>query len=190
MKVHPALKPRSNDASGERRVHIIQGEYHVTDDPDVVLTTILGSCVAACLRDPVARVGGMNHFLLPGRDHGARQEAERYSVHLMELLVNGLLQRGARRDRLEAKLFGGANTMEGLSDVGTLNADFAENFLRNEGIGVVGGSLRGARGRRIQFWPVSGRARQAIFNDDKALLHQSPAPAPKQPVSVGDVELF
>jgi len=99
--------------TSEKRVRVIQGEYRVSDDPDVVLTTILGSCVAACLRDPHARVGGMNHFLLPGRaDCPSAQEAERYGVHLMELLVNGLLQRGAKRQRLEAKLFGGARIVK------------------------------------------------------------------------------
>jgi chemotaxis protein CheD len=178
-------------SSGERRVHIIQGEYHVTDDPNVVLTTILGSCVAACIRDPLAHVGGMNHFLLPGKDNSsASHEAERYGVHLMELLLNGLLKRGARRERLEAKLFGGASTMEGLSNVGEANASFAERFLRNEGIKVVGGSLRGDRGRRIQYWPVSGRARQVIFSDDKVPV-PPPAPVVKPPVVAGgDLELF
>ena len=96
-----------------RRVHVIQGEYKVVNDPNVVLSTILGSCVAACLRDPVAGVGGMNHFLLPGsamrRSSGG--DATRYGVHLMELLINGLLKQGARRDRLEAKIFGGAKTI-------------------------------------------------------------------------------
>ena len=101
---------------------MIQGEFCVTDDPNVMLTTILGSCVAACMRDPVAQVGGMNHFLLPGVDDRSKnREAESYGVHLMELLVNDLLRHGARRDRLEAKLFGGAATMQGLCDVGALN---------------------------------------------------------------------
>lgn len=159
-------------ANEEQRIHIIQGEYCVTHDPNVMLTTLLGSCVAACLRDPLAGVGGMNHFLLPGQDvekaadqdlGGPRGEAEPYGVHLMELLVNGLLRQGARRERLEAKLFGGAKTMSGISDIGALNAGFAERFLRNEGIRTVGGSLRGDLGRCVQFWPVSGRARQIFL---------------------------
>jgi chemotaxis protein CheD len=178
------------DAHGERRVHVIQGEFYVTDDPSVVLTTILGSCVAACIRDPLAGVGGMNHFLLPGdRLQSQSQEVERYGAYLMELLVNGLLQRGARRDRLEAKLFGGARAVEGLSDIGSLNADFAESFLKNEGISLIGGSLRGEGGRRIQFWPVSGRARQVVWSGARA--PQSPPPARVQkPASGGDLELF
>jgi chemotaxis protein CheD len=88
--------------SAVRRVHIIQGEYKVLSDPDAVLSTILGSCVAACLRDPIAGVGGMNHFLLPGNASSPSSggDATRYGVHLMELLINGLLKQGARRDRL------------------------------------------------------------------------------------------
>ena len=145
-------KSRVRPSQRHQRVNIVQGEYFVTDDPNVVVTTLLGSCVAACIRDPIARVGGMNHFLLPAPEVRVRDnDAERYGVHLMELLVNGLLQRGARRDRLEAKLFGGARTVEGLSDIGARNAAFAERFLRNEDIVIVGGSLGGESGRRVQY---------------------------------------
>jgi chemotaxis protein CheD len=105
------------EVSAAKRVHIIQGEYKVVTDPDVFLSTILGSCVAACLRDPVAGVGGMNHFLLPGSAAAMTSggDATRYGVHLMELLINGLLKKGARRDRLEAKIFGGAKTIASFS---------------------------------------------------------------------------
>jgi chemotaxis protein CheD len=171
-------------------VNIVQGEYFVTDDGNVVVTTLLGSCVAACIRDPIARVGGMNHFLLPAPEVRVRDnDAERYGVHLMELLVNGLLQRGARRDRLEAKLFGGARTVEGLSDIGARNAAFAERFLRNEDIVIVGGSLGGESGRRVQYWPVSGRARQAIMSADKNLPLPVVSVVPKAPDG-GEVEFF
>ena len=176
--------------SGERRIHVVQGEYHVSDDAGVVLTTILGSCVAACLRDPDARVGGMNHFLLPGDTETSRfGEAQRYGVHLMELLVNSLMQRGARRERLEAKLFGGGRMMQQLSDIGRLNANFAEQYLRHEGIKLLGGSLRGEYGRRIQFWPVSGRARQAALSGGQASVNPVQVNVPP-PVSGGDLELF
>ena len=88
----------------------------------MVLTTLLGSCVAACIRDPMAGVGGMNHFLLPGGTLGGNDRAvQRHGVHAMELLVNDLLKHGARRDRLEAKLFGGARMIDGLTDVGRQN---------------------------------------------------------------------
>ncbi len=152
----------------EKKVNIVQGEQYVDDDPRTVLTTILGSCIAACIWDPKFGLGGMNHFLLPGNEADIKNrqpggDAMRFGVHAMELLVNGLLRRGAQRGRLQAKLFGGARMIKGLTDIGELNASFAEKFLRAEGIPVVGGSLRGEQGRRIQFWPVGGRARQVLL---------------------------
>lgn len=150
------------NVDGFRRMHVIQGEWKVSNDPSVVLSTVLGSCVAACLRDPVANVGGMNHFLLPGSVDAVAQggDVSRYGVHLMELLINGLLKQGARRDRLEAKIFGGAKTIASFSNVGQQNADFATRFLRDEGIQIVGSSTGGDVGRKLEYWPVSGRARQ------------------------------
>jgi chemotaxis protein CheD len=180
-----------NRADGLRPIHVVQGEQHVTDDPDVVLTTILGSCVAACMRDPVARVGGMNHFLLPRVATGGDADGVRHGVHAMELLVNALLARGARRERLEVKLFGGARMIKGLTDVGALNADFAEKFLAQEGLRHIGGSLRGDSGRRIQYWPISGRARQVFLVKEapEVFEQEQRAPAPA-PVSSGALELF
>jgi chemotaxis protein CheD len=108
----------------------------------------------------------------------------------MELLVNGLLKSGAHRDRLEAKLFGGARTLEGLSDIGARNGRFAENFLRYERINYIGGSLGGEGGRRVQFWPVAGRARQLLFGSDN-LPPVAPKPilAPTL-VDSGAIEFF
>lgn len=177
-----------------RRVHIIQGEYKVISDPDVVLSTILGSCVAACLRDPVAGVGGMNHFLLPGTGNtmASGGDATRYGVHLMELLINGLLKKGARRERLEAKIFGGAKTIASFSNVGEQNAQFATQFLRDEGIRLVGASTGGDHGRKVEYWPVSGRARQIPLTGAETqktvALEQRPVVAPK-PVE-SSIEFF
>lgn len=189
----PVSATRSPDTTSERKIHIVQGEYHVTADAGVMLTTLLGSCVAACLRDPGLAIGGMNHFLLPGQDGNFEgqlaSDAESYGVHLMELLVNGLLCQGARRDRLEAKLFGGARTMEGLADIGARNAAFAERFLQHEGIRLVGGSLRGEQGRRIQYWPGSGRARQVFLNALQVPPPQNAMPA-RAPLAGGSVEFF
>jgi chemotaxis protein CheD len=172
-----------------RKVHIIQGEYRVSGDADVVLTTLLGSCVAACLWDEKAGVGGMNHFLLPGE---AGAEGMRYGVHAMELLVNDILKRGGRRDRLQAKLFGGARLSEHLSDVGALNTSFAERFVRDERIPVVGASLRGEQARRVQFWPVGGRARQILLSgaDKQVLLAERRPALEPAPAAAGALELF
>ncbi len=175
------------------RVHVVQGEHFITDNADAVLTTLLGSCVAACIHDPVAGVGGMNHFLLPGgHSPGVDRAAQRYGVHAMELLVNALLSSGARRERLEAKLFGGARLIDGLTDIGSQNADFALRFLAAEGIRHVGGSLRGEHGRKVQFWPVSGRARQSLMERESAQVFDvekriRPAAVPAE---TGAVELF
>ena len=170
-----------------KTVHIIQGDHRVSVDPDEMFTTILGSCVAACVRDDRAGVGGMNHFLLPEVDDAReRGNAERFGVHLMELLVNALLKHGARRDRMEAKLFGGAKTIVGCTDVGENNARFAERFLQREGITFIGGCLRGNRGRRLQYWPVTGRARRIFLATPQAIV--PPVAMPIQ--DHGVVELF
>jgi chemotaxis protein CheD len=168
----------------DRRVHVGQGEHHVSDEPGLVLTTVLGSCVAACIFDPVRRVGGMNHFLLP--DGAGTGVGQRYGAYAMELLINEVLKAGARRDRLEAKLFGGGRMFDTLGDVGGANADFAERYLVTEGIQLVGGSLRGTGGRSLHYWPASGRAFQRTVADRAALQPVRPAPRP----AGGEVELF
>jgi len=172
------------------RIHIIQGDCYVTDEPDTVLTTVLGSCVAACMRDPVLGIGGMNHFLLPGDGERSRPgEAERFGVYLMELLVNGLLKRGATRHTLEAKLFGGARTVQGFADIGAKNVEFARRFLENESIKYVGGSCGGDQGRRIEFQPSTGKARQFLLPRSTVEPAQPVVRRPA-PVDLGDVELF
>ena len=183
-----------NPQDGYWHVQVTQGDSYVTTDAGEVLTTILGSCIAACIRDPQAGVGGMNHFLL-AHGCGGDQNATRYGVNAMEILINGLLKRGATRSRLEAKLFGGASVVPGLSDVGASNASFAEKFLADEGIALVGGDVRGTSARRVQFWPLTGRARQqAVATADTRLLVERelvsvrPASTAKQECS--DVELF
>ncbi|MCY1291455.1 Chemoreceptor glutamine deamidase CheD [compost metagenome] len=181
------------EAAG-KRVHVIQGEYKVFNDPNIVLSTILGSCVAACMRDPVVGVGGMNHFLLPGSatSPASGGDATRYGVHLMELLINGLLKQGARRDRLEAKIFGGAKTIARFSNVGEQNAAFARQFLLDEGIRIVGESTGGEHGRKLEYWPSSGRARQyaltGVETQRTVQMEERPVIAPK-PVE-SSIEFF
>lgn len=174
-----------------KRVHVVQGEHHVSSDPDVMLTTILGSCVAVCLRDTETGIGGMNHFLLPEGKVEGLDEGRRYGAYAMELLINELLRNGARRERMEAKLFGGARMFDGLSDVGASNAAFAEKFLRDEGIPVVGGSLGGVGARRVQYWPTTGRAQQRTVTDTNEVARLK-APPKRAPVveDEGSLELF
>jgi chemotaxis protein CheD len=179
--------PFEHQRTGLKR-HVIQGEHAVSDEPEALLTTVLGSCVAACLHDPGRGVGGMNHFLLAQTSEGVRvaEEAMRYGAYAMEVLINDLMKRGARRERLEAKLFGGAKMVDGLSDIGSANAAFARRFLEDEGIPIISASLGGRRARRVEFWPSTGRARQREVED----LVSARAPREPAPIYGNDVELF
>ena len=178
-----------------RTLHIGQGEHQVSAEPDVVITTILGSCIAACIRDPQTGLGGMNHFLLPEGDAAADSDAgRRYGVNAMERLINSLLAGGARRDRLEAKLFGGASMFDRLRNIGAENAAFAHRFLTAEGITVVGGDTGGDKARRIRYWPTTGQAQQKLLTDGDPVvfvrertLAVTPPPAA---TSSGELELF
>jgi chemotaxis protein CheD len=170
---------------GTRSV-IVQGECKVSSNPNDVIATILGSCIAACIRDPLAVVGGMNHFLLPGDlKSGKNSGSEAYGVHLMEVLLNSLMVQGADRGRLEAKIFGGARMISGLSDIGRKNADFANRFLKHEGIPVLAEDIGGDRGRRIEYWPCSGRVRQIYM-----AASDVPQTRPIARKPVHDIELF
>ena len=177
------------DRAHGRTLHVVQGDYAVSADPHVLMTTILGSCVATCLFDPEAGVGGMNHFLLPGDVVTGGESGRVYGVNAMELLINGLLKAGADRRRLKAKLFGGARLMGPQSRIGEKNAEFARLFLRNENIPCVGESLGGILARRVQFWPATGRARQRLMSGDDAALQETIA-APKPAIDDGEVEFF
>lgn len=170
-------------AHADTVLHVIQGEHHVSDRRDVVLTTVLGSCIAACLHDPRRGIGGMNHFLLPDLP-GVRDI--RHASAAMEQLVNSLLKLGTRREDLVAKLFGGARMLPGLPDIGHGNAEAALAFLEGEGIPVRARSLGGTRARRVRFWPGSGRAQQLVLSHSQAVAETRPAPLPIG----GSIDLF
>jgi chemotaxis protein CheD len=192
--VSQGLRRHRDPGDGLWHVPITQGSTYVSNDPEEVITTILGSCIAACLRDPVAGVGGMNHFLLP-EGRGSDRLEMRYGANAMELLINGLLQRGGMRARLEAKIFGGANVIAGLSDIGAQNTTFVQKYLADEGIPLMGGDVGGTLPRRVQFAPVSGRARQMTIATDMQRVFDSEVSKVRQG-SVSDtkrgndVELF
>ena len=145
---------------GAQAVKILPGEYLATSG-DLVLLTLLGSCVAACLHDPVARVGGMNHFMLPeGSGVNLLGASARYGVYAMEVLLNRLLQQGASRARLQAKVFGGGNMLRGVArnHVGEQNVRFVREYLAREGIPIGAEDLNGARPRKVGFYAQQGRA--------------------------------
>ncbi|MER2513422.1 chemoreceptor glutamine deamidase CheD [Nitrosomonas ureae] len=142
-------------------VKLLPGEYYATDK-DMLLVTVLGSCVAACIRDCYSGIGGMNHFMLPdgGADAGNPLNASaRYGTYAMEILINQLLKLGARRCNLEAKVFGGGNVLDGLTvaNVGQRNADFVLKFLQTEKIKVVAQDLVDIFPRKVYFFPRNNK---------------------------------
>lgn len=139
-----------------------QGDCLVSADADITFSTVLGSCVAACVRDIVANVGGMNHFLLAEQSDAARDrygESARYGAFAMEELINKVLTRGTgRKTNLEIKVFGGASINPALPNIGAKNVDFVQDFLANEGYAAIKRDLGGNFARRVLFKPHSGRA--------------------------------
>ncbi len=173
---------------GFRRATVAQGETRVSNETDLVLTTVLGSCVAACFYDPVAHVGGINHYLLADGTASDPASMQRYGVYAMEVLINAMLSMGAARHRLKARIFGGATMRQGFRDIGGTNIGFARNFLRNERIALVGEDVGGSSARRVEFRPAVGLARCRSVTE---AIRQQSAPRPViQPATTGDVEFF
>lgn len=172
---------------------VLPGEHLVILEPGAAVSTLLGSCVAACIRDRVSGRGGLNHFLLPGSDgsHSAR-----YGAYAMEVLINDILRRGARREDLQAKVFGGGEVIAtgGAQSVGQKNVAFVRDYLQTEGITINAEDLGGTSARRIFFFPDTGKvrvqylaaleSRRAIDGERKfqSLLKDKP--------KTGSVELF
>ncbi len=177
------------------RLTVLQGQFKVSAGPRVELSTVLGSCVASCLYDPVAELGGMNHFLLsePPASHARGEVDVHYGVYLMEMLINEMLSYGARKDRLRAHLYGGANIRAGMQRIGTANAEFAQGFLLRERIELVKQDLGGTGARRVDFRPASGlvRCRTVSASDaPEAIVQPTARLAPAQLAQRGEVELF
>ena len=176
---------------------ILPGEYHVTRD-DMVIVTVLGSCVAACLRDPESGIGGMNHFLLP--DTAGSVDADgasaRYGSYAMEVLINQLVKLKARRSRLEAKVFGGANVIPGMHqlNIGHRNADFVLDFLKTERIPVIASDLEDTCPRKVAYFPRTGvvRMKRLVDAGSREIVQREQrykAEFSQAPVA-GDIELF
>ena len=140
---------------------IVSGEYYVTRR-DMVLVTVLGSCVAACIRDKTNGIGGMNHFMLPKSTHekaGWLSSSARYGAYAMEVMINQILKQGAKRENLEAKVFGGGAVIRNMSslNVGDDNAKFALEYLKKERIPVVAKDLLGDLPRKVYYFPHTGK---------------------------------
>lgn len=173
-------------------VKVLPGEFFVHDE-DVAITTTLGSCVAACLHDRTAGVGGMNHFMLP--DAADSAAPGRFGAFAMELLINELLKRGARRQSLEAKVFGGGQLMKSLAGtlIGEKNVAFVHSFLAREGIPVLARDVLDVCARKICMLPRSGRVlcrRLASTDGTQFALQEARYRAELGQPAGGEVELF
>ncbi|MGH7182203.1 MAG: chemoreceptor glutamine deamidase CheD [Nitrospiraceae bacterium] len=138
---------------------ILPGEYFVSRDPMIVYT-VLGSCISACIRDPVVGVGGMNHFMLPEPKEKAQDswgESTRYGAYAMESLINEIVKQGGLKSRLELKLFGAGKIYDGQMDVGARNTEWVLNYVKTEGLTVVGRDLGDVYPRKIYYFTESGR---------------------------------
>jgi chemotaxis protein CheD len=179
-------------------IKILPGEYFATRQP-LMLTTLLGSCVAVCLMDRQARVHGMNHFLLPqGSDwHSQTSVPARFGVNAMELLITDMQKLGAQRHRLEAKVFGAGNVLEGMSvvNIGEQNSEFIRAYLRSEQIPVLAEDLLGSFARKVFFFPDEGRVLVRKLKGSRTLVSKEAAyrqrldrQTASQPS--GDIDLF
>ncbi|HMN92450.1 MAG TPA: chemoreceptor glutamine deamidase CheD [Hydrogenophaga sp.] len=137
-------------------VKVLPGEYFVTDE-ELVIMTVLGSCIAACIWDPKARVGGMNHFMLP---EGGSDTSGRYGSYAMELLINEMIKLGARRETMQAKVFGGGQVMHSFTtmNVGERNTQFVLDYLHTERISIVSKDVLDIHPRKVCYFPASGKA--------------------------------
>jgi chemotaxis protein CheD len=146
------------DARGRTWVaQVLPGEFFVTRAEEVI-STVLGSCVATCIRDRGAGVGGINHFMLPFGAGGPPEAATRYGCFAVERLINEILKHGGRRPSLEVKVFGGASLIRGLGDIGRANVDFIHGYLKGEGLAIAAQDVGGDCARRLRYHPRSGQA--------------------------------
>jgi chemotaxis protein CheD len=173
--------------AAHNKIAVTQGHFAISGDPDDVMFCVLGSCIATCLHDPVAKIGGMNHFLLPGRDPNASGEVK-YGAHAMEELINALLRNGAAKHRLQAMIFGGAKIIRSSKDIGENNARFAETYLRHEGFVVSKTDTGGSLGRSLRFRPTNGAVVSQSLQD--TMSSELSRRAGQRPKHSGSIELF
>lgn len=179
-------------------VKIMPGEYYVTAR-DMAMVTVLGSCVAACIRDRTSGIGGMNHFMLPGSrgdSDSILSPSMRYGTYAMEIMINQLFKMGAKRSNLEAKVFGAGNVLSGftVSNVGERNASFVLDYLRTEDIALTGQDLLDIHPRKVYFFPRTARVLvkklRSVHND--TIVEREKVYSSRLSVAdvQGDVEIF
>lgn len=177
---------------------ILPGEYYVTVNGEMV-TTVLGSCVSACIRDKVFGIGGMNHFMLPAQGNGGWEEtvansADRYGNFAMEHLINDILKNGGHRKNLEIKLFGGGKVLAAMTDVGHRNIKFVKEYLATENLRVISEDLGNIYPRKVVFFPTTGRALvkklESTRNDTIAKREQKYMGELQTEPVCGEIDLF
>jgi chemotaxis protein CheD len=175
---------------------VLPGEFYV-DNQDVLITTTLGSCIAACLWDRERQIGGLNHFMLPDGPSDGTSGGGRYGAYAMDQLIGELIKRGANRSALEAKVFGGGAVIDGMNSiqVGERNTQFALDYLRTERIPVVSKDVLDIYPRKVAFLPKTGKAlvkrlqpqhSEALAAQERMARQRVAAPA----ASTGTVDLF
>ncbi len=180
---------------------LLPGEYYVTRDGEGIVT-VLGSCVSACVRDPLMGIGGMNHFMLPenqsdpssGKWGGELDASTRYGSFAMERLVNDILKHGGIRRNLEVKLFGGGRILAQMTDIGLRNIEFVRHYLLTEGLRIAAEDLGEIYPRKVYYFPATGKVRvmklRSLHNNtivEREVAYRQEIE--KKPVA-GDVELF
>ena len=177
---------------------ILPGEYYFTGQ-DMLIVTVLGSCVSACIRDRVTGLGGMNHFMLPdgGSDpDNLVSESMRYGTYAMEVLINELLKAGAKRENMEAKVFGGGNVLKGFTaiNIGERNAKFVRDYLRAEKMRITAEDLNDIHPRKVYFFPRTGKVLvkklMQVNNDTVAKREEDYASRLKSAPVGGEIDLF
>jgi chemotaxis protein CheD len=177
---------------------ILPGEYYVTRQDELV-TTVLGSCVSACIRDKESGIGGMNHFMLPQTNSGKGSDAivgiaTRYGNYAMEHLINTILSNGGKRKNLEVKVFGGGKIIPALTDVGMKNIDFVLNYLDQENLKIFSQDLGDIYPRKVVYFPKTGKVAmkkiQDLHNDTIIQREKQYISTLKDAPVAGDVELF
>ncbi|WP_404360334.1 chemoreceptor glutamine deamidase CheD [Methylotuvimicrobium sp. KM1] len=180
---------------------LLPGEYYVTNENEMI-TTVLGSCISACIRDSVLGIGGMNHFMLPetsteqakSAGYSLLGSATRYGNYAMEHLINTILASGGKRKNLEVKVFGGGKIIPSLSDVGLRNIGFVLDYIDTEALNLLAQDLGDIYPRKVNFYPKTGKVRMKkiknLHNDTIALRENNYRSQIKNAAVEGEIELF
>lgn len=182
--------------TGMSTAKIMPGEFYVTGHNEAI-TTILGSCISACVRDPKAGLGGMNHFMLPISNSASpiqKADAARYGNFAMEQMINDILRNGGTRKNLEVKIFGGGRVMKGMTDVGQKNIEFVKEYIGMEGLKLLAEDVGGSYPRKVMYNPKTGKVKMKKLinqhNNTVEVRDESYFDRITHQKTSGDIELF